>query len=157
MVVYTTLDYSTSQSQVTRICAVAQKPKTTKVGRNWGVPGTLTTLWLRQPRLFVWRVNKYVPRTSVGVSICPRSCSTVTVAHPTPCELADLMRCATLSLIRVSSSTYDAGRTARQRMKESPKKNQPFHFTVPPTAPFTLQLPFTAADLRWTSAQVWKA
>lgn len=82
VVVYTTLDYSTSQSQVTRICAVAQKPKTTKVGRNWGVPGTLTTLWLRQPRLFVWRVNKYVPRTSVGVSICPRSCSTVTVAHP---------------------------------------------------------------------------
>lgn len=69
------------------------------------------------------------------------------------------MRCATLSLTRVSSSTYDAGRTARQRMKESPKKNQPFHFTVevPPTAPFTLQLPFTAADLRWTSAQVWKA
>lgn len=75
----------------------------------------------------------------------------------TPCELADLMRCATLSLIRVSSSTYDAGRTARQRMKESPKKNQPFHFTVPPTAPFTLQLSFTAADLRWASAQVWKA
>lgn len=77
----------------------------------------------------------------------------------TPCELADLMRCATLSLTRVSSSTYDAGRTARQRMKESPKKISlsTSLLTVPPTAPFTLQLPFTAADLRWTSAQVWKA
>lgn len=75
----------------------------------------------------------------------------------TPCELADLMRCATLSLTRVSFSTYDAGRTARQRMKESPEKISLSTSLYLLLHLSHFKLPFTAADLRWTSAQVWKA